>query len=109
MERGCAGPHGTRKPLQIAVGGFPGTKATPGAFNRAIGGVGRIQRVLTAPHGLPLVTHQPLHSASYGAASIYPRCLAGLGWLPVVSSLAFVVVSHLLAGHWAGGSLTDGW
>jgi hypothetical protein len=35
-------------------------------------------------------------------------CLAGLGWLPVVPSLAFVVVSLVLARHWADGSLNDG-
>jgi hypothetical protein len=35
--------------------------------------------------------------------------LAGLGQLTVIPSLAFAVVSLVLAGHWAGGSLTDGW
>ena len=69
-----------------------------------------------APHESHLVTHQPLHIASFGAVwSIYPQCylmsgycLAGLGWLPVVPSLAFVVVSLVLADHWGGGSLNDG-
>ena len=71
---------------------------------------------LNAPNGLPLVTHQPLHSASLRAVvlSIHPQCyptvgccLAGLGWLAVVPSLAIAVVSLVLAGHWAGGSLGD--
>ena len=68
-----------------------------------------------APHGLPLVTHQPLHSASFRAVrSIYPqcfltsgRCLARHLSLLVVSSLLAAVVSLVLAGHWAGGSLGD--
>ena len=71
---------------------------------------------LDAPDGLPLVTHQPLHSASLGVVAIHPqccptvgRCLAGLGWLAVVPSLAFAVVSLVLAGHWAGGSWMTGW
>jgi len=39
MARGCAGPRRAGKPLQIAVDGTPGTtEATPGGFNRAIGG-----------------------------------------------------------------------
>ena len=87
-----------------------------GDFNRATNECQRVERVLDAPHGPPLVTHQPLHGASFGGVcSIYPQCcptfaccLAGLGWLPVISSLAFVVLSQVLAGHWAGGSLNDG-
>jgi hypothetical protein len=55
------------------------------------------------------MTHQPLHGASFGAVcAIYPQCcllfplgLAGLGWLPVILSLAFAVVSLVLADHWA--------
>ena len=39
---------------------------------------------------------------------MFACCLAGLGWLPVIPSLAFVVVSLVLARHWAGGSLNDG-
>ena len=35
-------------------------------------------------------------------------CLAALDGLPVVPSLAFIVVSLVLARHWAGGSLNDG-
>jgi hypothetical protein len=70
---------------------------------------------LNAPHGLPLVTHQLLHSASFRAVrSIYPqcfltsgRCLARHLSLLVVSSLLAAVVSLVLAGHWAGGSLGD--
>jgi len=37
------------------------------------------------------------------------RYLAGLGWLPVFPSLAVVVVSLVLAGHWAGGRWMMGW
>jgi hypothetical protein len=91
-------------------------------FNRAGEGSGCTRRVAAlstvsrgeerqtsnAPHGPPLVTHQPLHSASFGAVwSIYSQCypmsgccLAGLGWLPVVPLLAFVVIPLVLAGHW---------
>jgi hypothetical protein len=36
------------------------------------------------------------------------RCLAGLGRLPVIPSLAFVVVSLMLTGHWGRWSLNDG-
>ena len=36
-------------------------------------------------------------------------CLAALDRLPVVPSLAFAVVSLVLARHWAGGSLNDGY
>jgi hypothetical protein len=39
---------------------------------------------------------------------MFASCLAGLGWLPIIPSLAFVVVSLLLARHWAGGSSNDG-
>jgi hypothetical protein len=38
---------------------------------------------------------------------MFACCLAGFGWLPVIPSLAFVVVSLVLASHWAG-SLNDG-
>jgi hypothetical protein len=39
MAKGCARPRSTGKPLQIAVDDVPGTtEATPGGFNRAIGG-----------------------------------------------------------------------
>ena len=78
----------------------------------ALSTVSRAERLTSyGPHGPPLVTHQPLHSASYGAVwSINPRCylmsgscLAGLGSLPVIPSRAFVVVSLVLAGHWVGG------
>jgi hypothetical protein len=58
-------------------------------FNRAGEGSGCTRRVAAlstvsrgeerqtsnAPHGPPLVTHQPLHSASFGAVwSIYSQC-----------------------------------
>ena len=48
-ERGCAGPRGTGKPLQIAVDGVTGTtEATPGAnFNRAIGGGDDLSHLIT--------------------------------------------------------------
>ena len=67
-------------------------------------------------HGSHLVTRQPLHTASFGAVwSVYPQCcpmsgccLAALGGLPVGPSLAFIVVSLVLAGHGAGGSSNDG-
>ena len=36
-------------------------------------------------------------------------CLAALDGLPVVPSLAFAVVSLVLARHWVGGSLNDGY
>jgi hypothetical protein len=36
-------------------------------------------------------------------------CLAALDGLPVVPSLAFADVSLMLARHWAGGSLNDGY
>ena len=36
-------------------------------------------------------------------------CLAAIDGLPVVPSLAFAVVSLVLARHWAGGSLNDGY
>jgi hypothetical protein len=39
---------------------------------------------------------------------MFACCLAGLGWLPVIASLAFHVVSLVLARHCAGGSLNDG-
>lgn len=93
-------------------------RASEGRLVAALSTVSRRgeRQTSNAPHGPPLVTHQPLHSASFGAVwSIYPQCypmsgccLAGLGWLPVVPSLAFVVIPLLLAGHWAGGSLNDG-
>jgi hypothetical protein len=63
-----------------------------------------------APHGLPLVTHQPLHSASFGTvvwSTPHVGLLSGWPWL-AVPSLAFIVVLLVLAGHWAGGSLNDG-
>ena len=58
-------------------------------------------------HGSHLVTHQSLHTASFGAVwSVYPQCcpmsgcrLAALGGLPVIPSLAFIVVSLVLADH----------
>jgi hypothetical protein len=37
------------------------------------------------------------------------RPLLALGELPVIPSLAFVVVSLVLAGHWAGGRWMMGW
>jgi len=36
------------------------------------------------------------------------RPLLALGELPVIPSLAFVVVSLVLAGHWGRWSLNDG-
>jgi hypothetical protein len=51
-------------------------RSTPAAFNRAAGGGGEAEGVsstsalslfLNASHGLPLVTYQPLHSASFEA------------------------------------------
>jgi hypothetical protein len=56
------------------------------------------------------VTHQPLHSASFGTvvwSTPHVWLLSGWPWL-AVPSLAFIVVLLVLAGHWAGGSLNDG-
>jgi hypothetical protein len=50
-----------------------------------------------APHGLPPVTRQLLHSASFGAVV---WLLADRPW-QAVSWLTFVFVSLVLAGHWA--------
>lgn len=56
-------------------------------------------------HGLPVVTRQLLHSASFGDAHVY--LLVDWPW-QAVRSLAFVVVSLALADHWAVVSLGDG-
>ena len=61
-----------------------------------------------APHGLPLVTHQPLHSASFGAvvwSTPHVWLLTGWPWV-AVPLLTFVVVLLVLAGHWAHLSQT---
>ena len=101
-----------RRMGQRATGSTAPVKAA--AYRCAIDCLEGAERLTSnAPHWPPLVTHQPLHIASFGAVwSIYPQCylmsgccLVGLGWLPVVPSLAFVVVSLVLADHWAGGSL----
>jgi hypothetical protein len=60
---------------------------------------------LTAPLGLALVTHQPLHSASLGAVVCFNPHVWLLSDWPwgAVPSLAFVVISLvLLAGHFVG-------
>ena len=70
MRERIAGPHGTGKPLQIAVDCVTGTtEATQHlVFNRALGCGGSSASALSvAFHELALVTHQPLHSASLGA------------------------------------------
>ena len=64
---------------------------------------------LNAPHGLPLVTHQPLHGASFGAVvwSHHVWLLSG-GPCVAVPSLTFAAVLLVLAGHAVVVSLGDG-
>jgi hypothetical protein len=83
------------------------TRTNPTCCGRSSGSLKHRQRerVLDAPDGLPLVTRQLLHRASYGAIFIWlladwPR--------QAVPSLNFVVVSLALTGHWAVASLDDG-
>ena len=60
--------------------------------------------------GFALVTHQPLHSASFGTvvwSTPHVCLLSGWPWL-AVPSWASIVVLLVLAGHWVGGSLGDG-
>ena len=59
-------------------------------------------RFLNAPGGLPLIARQLLHNACFGAASVW--LLADCPWQAVP---AFVIVSLLLAGHWAVASSGD--
>ena len=68
-----------------------------------------VERDLGAPHGLPLVTHQPLHGASFGAVvwSNHVWLLSGWPWV-AVPSLTFAVVLLVLAGHAVVVSLGDG-
>jgi hypothetical protein len=60
---------------------------------------------LNAPHGLPLVTRQLLHSASFGTVFVW--LLADWPW-QAVPWLIFAIVSLVLAGHLAVVSLGDG-